>query len=117
MLMVDAKGATITRAIANQLRAQINLKYGDYLDDRDFWAEMHPSQITEWENCGVWVEPISHWDGNSLPPKSFMGFPLESNPHLSPDVVLIRKYREIVAEIGRLGHTNWNMENAQCLKS
>src|SRR5580692_968278 len=107
MLMLDAKGSVITPALARQMRRQIDLKFGD-VDNLDFWAEMHPSQISEWENCGIAVQMNMippDVDVRWVPHKTFMGFPLESNAHLSPTVILIRKRREIVAEIGRLGVT------------
>ena len=113
MLMLDANGAVISPSLARQLRAQIALKFGDFIEDLDFWAEMHPTQIIEWENCAIPVTCTTappDFSSAWVPSKTFMGFPLELNCHLSPTVVLIRKNREIVAEIGRLGLTRWDTE-------
>ncbi len=107
MLMLDAKGQVISPSLARQMMAQIALKFGPYVDHLDLWAEMHPSQIAEWEKCGIQVQDI---DVKWVPHKTFLTFPLESNAHLSPTVVLIRKNHEIVAEIARLGITKWDME-------
>jgi hypothetical protein len=105
--MLDANGSPISSSLARQMRAQIAMKFGDYLDD--FWAEMHPSQIIEWENSGETVHKMG-FSPTFEYQKMFLDFPLVSNVHLSPTVVLIRKNLEIVAEIGRLGMTNWNLE-------
>ncbi len=113
MLMLDAKGSIITPAIARQMMAQIALKFGLFIDNLDLWAEMHPSQASEWENCAIQVQYVGKIDmakSTGMPQRTFLGIPLELNVHLSPTVVLIRKRREIVAEIGRLGLTNFGAE-------
>ena len=109
MLMLDAKGSVINPSIARHMMAQLRLKFGDDLEDMGFWAEMHPSQIIEWENCGIPVQYIG-FEPNYEFQKTFMRLPLESNAHLSPTVILIRKNRDIVAEIARLGSTSWKTE-------
>ena len=112
MLMLDAREAIISPALARQMMAQLDLKFGPFCEDLDLWVEMHPSQIVEWENCGIQVSFIAptHFNEGGNLHRTFMGLPLESNHHLSPNVVLIRKNREIVAEIGRLALTQWDRE-------
>jgi hypothetical protein len=111
MLMLDANGVAISPAMARRFYAQIALKF-DLDDDPAFWSEMHPSQAAEWEMCGIPVQRFGPRadDPSFIPPKTFMNLPLELNPHLSPSVVLIRRYREIVGEIARLGMAGQNME-------
>jgi hypothetical protein len=109
--MLDAKESLISPRLARELMAKLALKFGPW-EDLDLWAEMHPSQIIEWENCGIRVSVIDpvRFDEKGMLHRKFMGLPLESNPHLSPSVVLIRKNREIVAEIGRLALHKWDVE-------
>ena len=111
MLMLDATGAIISPPLARQMIANIATKFGD-IENLDFWAEMHPSQAVEWENCGIVVQFLDRTKNPATAPhaRSFMGFPLEINAHLSPTVILIRQNHDIVAEIGRLGLTKWDME-------
>jgi hypothetical protein len=114
MLAVDANGSVITPEIARQMMAQLTLKFGE-VDDHEFWAEMHPSQAVEWEARGTLAQIIGPVNLEAKPQpfrRTFAGLPLEINEHLDPSVVLIRKNREIVAEIARLGLTNWHMEDA-----
>lgn len=113
MLMHDANGFHITPAMARQMMAKIALKFGD-VDGLDFWAEMHPAQAAEWDQCAIPVQYINarNIDETELPKRTFMGFPLEVNVHLPTSLVLIRKNREVVAEIGNIGLTNWDVEAA-----
>ena len=112
MLMLDARGSIITPAIGRQMMAKLAQEF-DYLDSRYFWAEMHPSQACEWHQCGSMVQSIAPREVGRitmLPECTFLGLPLELNVHLSTSVILIRNNREIVAEIARLGLTNWHAE-------
>ena len=107
--MLDAKGEIISPPLARQFMAQIVLKFGPFWDELDFWIEMHPSQNVQWECCGIEVQKISppeNFDYAKMPPRTFAGLPLQLNAHLSPTVILLRKDREVVGEIGRLGLTN-----------
>jgi hypothetical protein len=108
MIMLDAKGAIVTPPLARQICAQIALKFG-YIDGLDIWAEMHPSQYAEWENCAVMVQRIDvkEPDANWMPRRTFASFPVEFNAQLSPSVILLRKNHEVIAEIARLGLTEW----------
>ena len=114
MLMLDGKESLISRVLGRQMMALLRGKFGPDLDGLDLWAEMHPSQVAEWENCGISIQLVDsfRFDERGCPWRTFMGLPLVSNVHLSPQVVLIRKGREIVAGIGRLALTKWSTEEA-----
>jgi hypothetical protein len=114
MLTLDAHETIVSPALARHLLAQLSVTFSpEDVRGLDFWAEMHPWQRIEWENCAISVQRISgpeNQDGMGIPRKTFAGLPLEENIYLSPLVILIRKNHEIVAEIVNLGLPKWDRE-------
>jgi len=100
--VIDARNALLTPPLARILAAKVELDFE--FDEADLWAEMHPDQSDSWENCALPVQKIGGGDDDfRFSRRTFLGWPLELNPHLDNSVIQIRKDREVVAEIVNLG--------------